>query len=169
MSTHINDGGTWRQLNQIFVNDSGSWKPLIEVYVNDGGTWRLVFQGDAIDVGDRLAISSAIGAGNAVAVFRLQSDGFTAQTNGSNTVDVGSAWITPQSGMSGYECQATILTGAPSGTFGSRLNLGTTRSWTFSHGALGTATASMTLDIYRVSDGAHMHSCTISFEASNLS
>jgi hypothetical protein len=62
MTTHVNDGGTWRQLVSLGVNDSGTWRDLQEVYVNDSGTWRLVFSRTVT-----LTITPA--AGNDGAVF----------------------------------------------------------------------------------------------------
>jgi hypothetical protein len=43
MTTHINDGGTWRNLNGIYINDGGTWRTIQSVHVNDGGTWRQVY------------------------------------------------------------------------------------------------------------------------------
>lgn len=42
-TTHINDAGTWRQLQGVQVNDAGTWRTIREIYVNDSGTWRLVY------------------------------------------------------------------------------------------------------------------------------
>jgi hypothetical protein len=43
MTTHVNDGGVWRQLANIYVNDGGVWRTIQQVYVNDGGVWRTVY------------------------------------------------------------------------------------------------------------------------------
>jgi hypothetical protein len=40
---HINDGGTWRAIRNVYVNDAGTWRTIQNVYINDNGTWRLVF------------------------------------------------------------------------------------------------------------------------------
>ena len=50
-TTHVNDGGTWRQLTEVHVNDAGTWRTIQEVYVNDAGTWRSVFVFFSADAG----------------------------------------------------------------------------------------------------------------------
>ncbi len=44
MTLHINDGGVWRAIREVYVNDNGTWRSVLEVYVNDSGNWRTVFQ-----------------------------------------------------------------------------------------------------------------------------
>jgi hypothetical protein len=40
---HINDAGTWRQIQSVYVNDAGTWRTIQKVWVNDTGTWRQVY------------------------------------------------------------------------------------------------------------------------------
>ena len=48
MPTFVKDSGTWREINQsLSVHDGGSYREIDEVYVNDNGTWRLVYEGVA--------------------------------------------------------------------------------------------------------------------------
>jgi hypothetical protein len=42
MSLHVEDSGTWKQVNQVWAKHSGSWKSCTDVLVNDGGTWKSV-------------------------------------------------------------------------------------------------------------------------------
>ena len=51
------------------------------------------------------------------AEWEIGSDGFTYVKDSSGPHRKSSPWIVPQSGMSSFEFRATILTGAPSGTF----------------------------------------------------
>lgn len=39
----VNDGGVWKDAQEIHANDAGTWKIAHEVHVNDSGTWRIVF------------------------------------------------------------------------------------------------------------------------------
>ena len=45
MATYVNDGGTWREINNLYVHDGTSFtnKTIDNVYINDSGTWREVF------------------------------------------------------------------------------------------------------------------------------
>ncbi len=45
MATYVKDGGTWREINQIYVHDGTSFTNLTITngYANDSGTWREVF------------------------------------------------------------------------------------------------------------------------------
>lgn len=40
---HLNDAGTWRQVQNVYVNDAGTWRQIRVIYVNDAGTWRQVY------------------------------------------------------------------------------------------------------------------------------
>ena len=40
---HLNDAGTWRQIQNVYVNDAGTWRTIQKVWVNDAGTWREVY------------------------------------------------------------------------------------------------------------------------------
>lgn len=148
MSTYINDGGTWRHVNTVYVNDGGTWRRIQTIYVNDGGTWRQVYVGDVISFafGDYQFSSGS----SATASYQLRSDGF----QGRKGVSIGTPWITPQINMSAYECLATVDSGTlTSGTTGSWLNLGTTRSWSKTQSGDGISSVTVTVQIRRVSDG----------------
>ena len=45
MATYVNDSGTWREINNLYVHDGTSFtnKTIDNVYINDSGTWREVF------------------------------------------------------------------------------------------------------------------------------
>lgn len=45
MTINVKDGGTFREVNQVYVHDGTSFtnKLITNVYVKDGGVWRNVF------------------------------------------------------------------------------------------------------------------------------
>jgi len=45
MTTYVNDNGTWREINNLYVHDGTSFtnKTIDNAYINDSGTWREVF------------------------------------------------------------------------------------------------------------------------------
>ena len=43
MSVHVNDSGTWRNIQEIYVKDSGIWRQIYTETINDSGTWRSVY------------------------------------------------------------------------------------------------------------------------------
>lgn len=63
-----------------------------------------------------------------------------------------------------YEINATLNSGTVTGTFGSWLNLGTSRSWSLTESIIGTKTGSITVQI-RPTGGAVLATATISFHA----
>src|SRR5688572_30208517 len=130
MTLHINDGGTWRQIEAVSVNDAGTWRSIDEIYVNDSGTWRSVFVSDLISISDVTAESEEVNPAAATAAYRLTSAGNIEHTTGDNTVvDMGD-WITPQTNMANYECRADIVSGTLStGTTGAWQSLASTRTW----------------------------------------
>ena len=36
MSLHVNDGGTWKEVQNLSVYDGGSWKDVAQAWVRDG-------------------------------------------------------------------------------------------------------------------------------------
>jgi len=83
---------------------------------------------------------------SAVGVDNPQTASFQLNNNGTTTPSATGQWMLTGS-ASDYQCQATLASGTlSSGTVGSWLGLGTTRTWTRqSSGSLQTAT--ITLDI----------------------
>jgi len=112
------------------------------------------------------ANANAFNSGSAgVAQYQLNSSGFINLTLGTNTIGSGGSWITPQTNMSSYSVRATIVSGAfTSGTFGTYLNLGTSRLWTLSGGS-GGVDATMSLEIRNDADGLVKDTATIVFHA----
>ena len=91
---------------------------------------------------------SAFDTAPAIAEYNLRSDGVVSKfVNGLETV-IGN-WIVPNTTASSYEVRATIVSGSlSSGTTGSYLSLGTTRSWAVSANSPGTNQAcTLTIEI----------------------
>ncbi|HYE38225.1 hypothetical protein [Methylocaldum sp.] len=42
MTTHLNIGGTWKDVTETKVNVGGSWKTVESISINVGGTWKVV-------------------------------------------------------------------------------------------------------------------------------
>jgi hypothetical protein len=42
MTTHVNDGGTWKSASP-YVKDGATWKPVLEVWVKDGTVWKQAY------------------------------------------------------------------------------------------------------------------------------
>jgi hypothetical protein len=164
---HLNDAGTWRQIQNVYVNDAGTWRQIQNVYVNDAGTWRLVYQAAVVFLTNIFAGHTAISPSNAFAAYELQADGDIQTYHGGTNGDSGD-WITPKSasGASSYEVRATLLSGTtPAGTLGSWLALSVARSWSLSRSTIGTTTCDLTVEIRRASDGTILTSQTVTIEA----
>ncbi len=164
----VNDSGTARQIREVWVNDSGTARRINEIWVNDAGTARRIFVGDQITISDMTASAATSSPTSATASYALASDGDIDATAGTNTsVDRGD-WISPQINMSAYEARATVTSGTlSSGTEGTWLSLGTTRTWNVVHSGIGTGSTSceFTLEIRRTSDGVVLDTATITLQA----
>lgn len=81
--------------------------------------------------------------------FSIENDGDLAEYFGSGggLSDYGD-WISPKDSFSNYEVRATESVGAvSSGTVGSWLSLGTTRTWTRTHSGAGTSSVQLLIEI----------------------
>jgi hypothetical protein len=95
---------------------------------------------------------------DATASYSLENDGDIVVSSGADPGD----WITPLDAFSDYECQMAIVSGSvTSGTTGSYLGLGTTRTWTRARTTIGATTFVGTLTIRRVSDAVVLDTATI--------
>lgn len=102
--------------------------------------------------GGAVALADASVVGTQYGQWTIGSDGFTYErhTSGAAVQDVD--WINPQSGMSLYECRATVAGGdIPPGTIGSWLDLAA--SWTWGWTAQTTEkSCTLTIEVRRKSD-----------------
>lgn len=97
----------------------------------------------------------------ATATYALNSSGTITCTGNPQP-----AWIDPQTNMSSYEARATLVSrSTPSGTFGSWLSLGTTRSWSLSTSGVGFTTAKIQIEIRKIGETTVLDSAFISFTA----
>jgi hypothetical protein len=119
---------------------------------------------NTINVDNRTVSAHNTGSAG-VASYSLTNAGDIRFNNGTNTIIDQGDWITPQTNMSLYSARMTIISGgSTSGTFGSYLNLGTTRTWTLSGGS-GGVDATWQIDIRRDSDSAVMDTATLTVHA----
>lgn len=160
---YINDGGTWRWIQETYVNDAGTWRRIQEIYVNDGGTWRSVFVGDLIALTNDSDTHIVTQPANAAASFGLTNTGFRSKHTGTTGVP----WITPQVNMANYSVFCTVLSGTlTSGSAtGTWLNLGTSQSWVRNATTNGTFQAVIRLQIRRDSDGVVLATADITLTA----
>lgn len=123
--------------------------------------------------GARVAISDADVADsttsptNASATYRLTNAGVVSKTTVADGTTALGNWIAPTSAAgANYEVRATELSGSvTSGTIGSWEALDTTRTWTLTRTAVGTANCTLTIEIRLASSGAVLDTATITLEA----
>jgi hypothetical protein len=164
MTTHINDGGTWRQLLNVYVNDSGTWREIQEIYVNDGGTWRSVFVNAVITVsGESVFTGVHVAPDTGTAFIRFNTNGTVDSIiDGVTTqVDASTDWIIPNGAASGsYEISCHQNSGdavTGSAALDTWLALSSARQWGFSPTAVN-VTANLTISIRK--DGVTLDSGT---------
>lgn len=167
----INDNNVARRTREIWVNDGGTARRIQEIWVNDNGVARKVYAGDVISIGLTFASALNTTPGSATAQFSLRNTGDIYRSTGTGgLVDSGFDWITPQTNMAGYECRATVTTGAlTGGTTGAWQSLSTSRTWSRAQTSVGTSQCVFTLEIRRVADSTVVASASITLtsEVSN--
>lgn len=112
-----------------------------EVWYGDGGVNRLVFA--AISLLGLDPTAAVVAPGPASATYSLTNAGLETATGVSSNT-----WLLAGSAAD-YDVFATLNSGAlTSGTTGSWLNLGTTRSWNVTRsGVVGISTANLTIQV----------------------
>jgi hypothetical protein len=115
------------------------------------------------------AVSSVVSAGSGVrtTVFRLTNGGDIEKVEQGIVTNLG-AWIDPKTEFGNYEALATVNSGSlTSGTTGSAVNLGTTRSWACTDAVVDATPveAVLTIIIRRVSDAQQLASGVVSLSA----
>lgn len=103
MSLHINDSGTWKQANNVFVKDSGVWKESEEVWIKTNGVWervhlrvvRLTIAANTSDYNIRNAVVAAgwDESSHILANVTINSGVVVSSSNVSNfAITTGSSW-----------------------------------------------------------------------------
>lgn len=96
--------------------------------------------------------------------YQLNSDGRIYD----NSVNIGN-WVTPTGSASGYQAKAEIVSGSPTGTFSTWLNLSTSRSWIVSRdgsiSGVGTTTAVISVSIRDTATSTVRDTATITLQA----
>jgi len=105
------------------------------------------------------------------ASLSVESDGdVVSLTTSGGTIDVGD-WIIPKAAAgANYEVRVTVNSGSlTSGTTGSWLSLGSTRSWTaYVLSGGGTVSANITVEIRRAGVGSALASATLTISATSI-
>lgn len=107
---------------------------------------------------------TSVNPGSATATFRLYNDGrqSKATTGGESFFQ---DWLTPGTNAALYEVKATEISGTVStGTVGSYIDLGTTRSWSRSAGSTDQI-VTLKFDLRRVGSSVILITSTFSIEA----
>ena len=147
------------------VKDAGSWKPVQNGYVKDAGTWKEWFAATLVALPTTITASELNNnPSDSYAGIRLHSDGtidLTSSPSSFNWASDGGTWLL-NGAASDYECLATITggTATDNGTFGTWLNLGTTREWSSSITFIGTQTCTFSLQIRLVGTGTTIDTAT---------
>lgn len=107
------------------------------------------------------------GFSSATVGYRLNSNG-NVERNQQGSYSTIEQWCTPASQASNYEARATIVSGSPSGTFGSWLALSSSREWTLFAAQNNFETAQITVEIRQTGTTTVLDSATITLTADAL-
>lgn len=164
----IDPAGTARLVQRFFVIDTGGTARLIQraFVIDSGGVARLFFSGAVLTLPNYTVTDSTLSPTNAIAIFRLNSNGNRQEELSGGVVNTLGPWVTPTTIASNYESRATVISGSfTSGTFGTWQALSTSRSWNVTRTTIGTSVASMTLEIREAATLTVVASATIGFSA----
>ena len=94
-SLNVNDGGTFKEVKEVFVKDSGVWKQVNEVYAKTAGTWELIFGVTYVSLSGlqtnyNLATALGITAPTIVSITVAAGTNFVSTSNTVPAFDVGS-------------------------------------------------------------------------------
>lgn len=140
MAIYYGDSGTNRTIAQVVYGDSGTNRVATQVWHGDAGANRLVYA--AINLLGLDPADLNFSPSSSTATYTLTTGGLEQATGyGDNT------WV---SGIatSEFDVFAQLNSGSLStGTTGSWLNLGSSRSWSCTQSVIGTKTADLTISI----------------------
>jgi len=98
---------------------------------------------------------------HATASYTLSSTGDITRVNHTGSADIGD-WLASKVGMSAYECRMTTTSGTlTTGTVGSWLSLGTSRTWGKTTAGIANASYVGTLEIRQIGSSITLTSATI--------
>lgn len=123
----------------------------------------------SVSIADHTVFDLVFEPANASATYELLNTGVARKTEGAVTTNFPGEWLLAGTAAN-YEARATVLSGSfTSGTFGSYLNLGTTRTWgnaiALGPGGTGDAVGTMLVEIRPAGGGAVLDSATILINA----
>lgn len=99
--------------------------------------------------------------------YQINADGYVYVDSGYSGLTAGEQWATPTSLASNYEIRATLDSGTiQTGTFGSWLDMATTRTWEkiiYENGANQNETATVSFEVRRKTTTTNLDTWTITF------
>lgn len=121
----------------------------------------------AASISNQTATTEKVDPTVATAGYRLLNTGIAQKTNIAGTyINISGEWETGGAAESNYDAFVTVTSGSlSSGTSGSWLNLGTSRTWTRSRSGVGTSTCIFTLQIRDTNTLTVLDTATITLEA----
>ena len=160
------DGGSQRTGVSLYYQDGVTLRTITEAWYQDGANLRKVWPAAAAALTNHSI--TATGGGTVTATFTLDNAGVASgatSPGGTGGGTYSGEWMLVGP-ASGYEARFTILSGTLStGTAGSWLNLGTTRTWTVSRSTIGSTICQGTVEIRDAATLAVLATATITLEA----
>lgn len=122
--------------------------------------------GDIIKIAFITPTSVVVGV-TATASFTIANDGDIDATATNNTIADRDDWIAPKQNMALYEVRATLQSGGPltSGTMGSYLSLGTSRTWTLAQAPVGNISAVVRFEFRLIGSSTIIYTVDVTFNA----
>lgn len=165
MSIDVGVSGVYKNVPDLWAGVGTVWKKVNEVWVGVGGVWKSTYAAVTVALSGIEPYDSQLSPADASATYALTSTGLETATNQTD-----STWLL--SGVaSDYDCRATVVSGTlTSGTTGTWMNLGTTRSWNVARTSniAGLNEAVLTIEIGLAGAGAALVSVNVAITAEVL-
>lgn len=163
-NVYYQDGGFIRDIEEMFYQDGATQRKIVEAWYQDGANLRKIWPPALVFLTATSANAFQISPATATASLSVSNTGFVVRTlNGSPSNQY--TWCLV--GVpADYDVRATHTSGTvPSGTFGSWLNCGTTRTWSISRGSIGSSTGSFLVELSEAGLATPIASATFTLTA----
>lgn len=129
------NGTSFVEANELKVWNGSSWVTSSTARVWNGSSWVIFHRGGAANFTTASYITSGLSDSQsgpsefANVKYQINTDGYVYVDENYSGLNASEQWSTPAGFASNFEVFATLSSGTSGGTFGSWLDLATTRTW----------------------------------------
>lgn len=167
------NGTTFVEASELKVWNGSSWVSSTTARVWDGASWVIFHRGGAANFTTASYLTSGISDDQsgpteyANVIYQINTNGYVYVDSAYSGLTAGEQWSTPTTVTSNFEIRATLDSGTiQTGTFGSWLDMSTTRTWEkiiYENGADQNETATVSFEVRKKGSTTNLDTWTITF------